>query len=920
MGGSNGASGDRDRISTAIYAALLLSFPADFRRSHGRDAIELFQDRLRAARRRGPMHLVTFWARNIVDAVSQGLKERHVDERGPRRRTPRSTMPAPPDPRGRRGSPFDGWVRNVRLTARNLARSPVYSLVVIAVFAFTIMAVSTIGALMESLLWKPLPFPEPDRLVFVGENSAGGTGSASVTSRFVLDAVRRQVDGLSGLAAFNIWEATLTGVGDPVRLGGAHVTWNYFDTLGVPPALGRSFNQQDGATGGAPVVMISHRLWRGRFGADPAAVGRRIELNGEPFEIVGVMPAAMETPDQYSFARITADVWRPRNLQFADPDELDESGGLGEPGNNWLRGVARLAPGVTLEQVDAQVETLRARIGEQYPRWAENARISVLPLQEQLTTGMRPALWILAGAVGLVLLVGSVNVMNLILSRTIDRGREFAIRTALGAGRAQLLAHGVLEALLLALTGGIVGVLMARWSVAALLAASPSDLPRAAAVSLGPATVAVALTLTVTAALLAGVIPGLRLLRHGATGDLELRTRAAAAAGGLVHAGLAAVQIALAVMLLVAAGLLTRSLQQLLRIDLGFDPNGVYVAQLDLPPGRYEDIAARTSLTEQLSDNFEARADVQAAGFVTSVPQHGANNFSTGFGIAGREPDPDAPTWAFFRGASPGYFDAAGLELRRGRLLEARDFKGGVPTAVVINEELERRYFDGESALGSMLTVFGQENLEVVGVVRDVHYYWPGDPPVPEIYVPWQGRLFTVFLAVKAAGTGADIPALMKHEVQALDPYLPMDVVWSLEDLTAENMAETRVLALLMAVLAGFTLFLSATGTYGVIAHMVSRRTQEIGVRMALGARAASVLGMVLGRVLRIALAGSLVGLVLAWMGARLLETLLFGVSAHDPQTFVAVIVFLLAASLLACLHPVRRATRVDPVIALRND
>jgi predicted permease len=402
-------------------------------------------------------------------------------------------------------------------------------------------------------------------------------------------------------------------------------------------------------------------------------------------------------------------------------------------------------------------------------------------------------------------------------------------------------------------------------------------------------------------------------------GELSLRARDDGGAGSLAHSTLAVVQIALAVMLLVAAGLLTRSFQQLLRIDPGFDPEGVYVAQLDLPPARYEDVEARTIFTDRLTGNLEALADISAAGLVTSVPQHGHNNFSTGFGIAGREPDPDDPIWAYFRGASPGYFEAAGIRLQRGRLLEAQDFKDGVPTAVVINEELEQRYFEGESALGATLTVLGQENLEVVGVVSDVQYGWFGNDPQPETYVAWQGRMFTVFLLVKATAEAGDIPALMKHEVQALDPYLPMDQVWRLEELTAANLAETRVPMTLMAILAGFALFLSAMGTYGVIAHMVARRTPEIGVRMALGARAGTVLRMVVGRILRIAAIGSAIGLGLAWAGARLLESLLFGVSGRDPFTFAAVAAFLMVASVIACLQPARRATRVDPVIALRN-
>jgi predicted permease len=528
-------------------------------------------------------------------------------------------------------------------------------------------------------------------------------------------------------------------------------------------------------------------------------------------------------------------------------------------------------------------------------------------------------LWILAAAVGLVLLVGSVNVMNLILSRTIDRGHEFAIRSALGAGRAQLIGHGVLEALLLAVPGGVFGIVLARWSLAALRAAAPGGAPRVDTIAIGPLTVAVALSLTFTAAVLAGLVPGLRLLRRSAASGLSLRSRDGDGAGGLGHSILAVVQLALAVTLLVAAGLLTRSFQELTRIDPGFDPTGVYVAQLDMPPGRYENVEARTLFTDRLTRNLEALAAVASAGFVTSVPQHGHNNFSSGIGIAGREPDPDAPTWAFFRGVSAGYFEAASIRLRRGRLLQAQDFKNGVPTAVVINEELERRYFDGEDALGATLQVLGQDDLAVVGVVADVQYGWFGNDPQPETYVPWQGRMFTVFLVVKAAGEDADVPALMKHEVQALDPYLPMDEIWRLEELTADTLAATRVPMVLMAILAGFAVLLSAMGTYGVIAHMVVRRTPEIGVRMALGARAGAILRMVMERILRIALVGSGIGLALAWAGARLLESQLFGISAHDPATFVVVTLFLVLAALLACLQPARRAARVDPVIALRN-
>jgi putative ABC transport system permease protein len=798
--------------------------------------------------------------------------------------------------------------RELRQALRSLGRTPTYAAVCVITFALVVGAAAGIFGAVDAVLLRSLPYGDPGSLVFLGERAAESTGPGQVSSYYTLNAVAESGRTLEDVAVFNIWQTTLTGSGEPARLAGAVASWNYFRTLRRTPAIGRDFEPGEGAGGRPLVVMISDRLWRQRFAADPGILGRALQLDGIAHQVIGVMPRDFRSPDDFIFGANPADIWRP--VEFAP----------GRPTSVSLRAVARVKPGVTEVQVASELEQVRQRIGQQYAEWAAGRRIVAIPLQAQVTAQVRPVLLLLGATALLVLLVGCANLANLVLARGLGRAREVEVRVALGAGLSGAVRPLLVEVAILAAIGATAGVLLASAALDLLVRTAPAALPRLEAIGVDARVIAAAFAFALGVAGLACTVPLLRL-RPRADGASTLLSGMRGGSAGRGHHraqfAFAVAQMAFALAVLSGAVQLGRSLLHLIAVDPGYRAAGVYATQLDLPAARYADESALVRFTDRITAQLGASPAIASAGLVTSLPQQGLNNFSTGTPVRGR-PQTEAQPWAHFRGIDAGYFQTMDIPLLRGRSLEAADFTAQ-RLVTVVNEEYARRFFPAGDVLGQHLEVFGSE-VEVVGVVGSVKYGWPGEELVPEMYVPWGGAIGTFFLVVRASGDEAAAIAALRNTVHDADALLPVDPVLDARQMLADATAEQRFALLLLAVLAGIAVTLAVVGLYGVVAYAVSDRRREFGIRLAVGAVAQDVVALVMRRGAAIATVGALLGVLLASNGSALIRNQLFGVQASDPLTFIACTLLLVALALFACWRPARQAARVDPVVTLRGD
>lgn len=893
-------------LTDGLYGVLLWSFPAGFRREYGRDARAAFHDRAAdVLRRRGAWWVTVVCLSAAPRTVVEGVAERCEGWlRG------RDGVTGVRRGRRSRGVLEMMWTE-VRHALRGLWSSPRYTLAVVLTFALGVGTNAAVYGALRGILLRPLAVRDPERIVVIGESPAEGEPARGSTSRYALDLLSRESHTLEDVAAFGYWEGVLTGAGDAVRLRGAMVAPGYFRVLGRTPLLGRIFTPEEGTQKAAPVVMISARLWHSRFGGDRGVIGRTIQLDGKPFQVVGVLPPDMETPDRFTVMRSAPDLW----VAF-QPAEV------GSPGNKVVRGIARMAPGVSRSQVSTELKALAPGLAEQEPRYAPY-RLGAVSIDQLAKADLRLPLLLLQGAVLLVLLIGCVNVMNLTLARGVERRRTMAVRIALGAGRGVLLRGMLAEVLLAALGGAAVGLILARLGLHTLLRLAPANLLQIDHVALDGGTALAALGLTLVAGLFAGAVPASRLL--------SARALAGLVHGGLrstvgpghrrLQSGLGVIQLALAVALLVGAGLLLRSFRSLLGVDLGYDPDGVRVLQIDLPQSRYDGLESRMTVLRRIQQGLEGQPEVARAGFTTAAPQYDLNNFAATVGIVGRPPaqDENERPGAYIRAVTPGYARAVGMRVLRGRFLAAGDgAPDGGAHAAVVNREFQRRFFRGGSALGSRLTIFG-DTLEVVGIVADTRYSWLGDDAVPELYLPYYGRFSTIILVARGSHGAGPLAPVMRRVVQAVDPLIPVNNAPTLWELVDKRVAAFRFTMLLLSVLSLFALAIAAVGIYGVLSFRVARRRTEIGVRMALGAQATGVLAMVLREAGALAVGGSLIGLALAWAGGRLLQSMVFGVTTHDPVVFLGVALLLTAVALTASWLPALRAARLDPAVTLRD-
>ena len=807
---------------------------------------------------------------------------------------------------------MDTLQQDIRYAFRRLIKSPAFTAVALLTLALGIGANTAIFSVVNAVVLKPLPYASPDELVGI-YHVADGVRSTMSGPNFT--DVKRLNTTLTDAAAYTRARSILTGRGEPVRLDGAQISAPLFDLLGVPPALGRSFLPEENEPGRGRVAILSDELWRNRFGGDRAIVGKTMLLDGVSHEIVGVMPAGFSFPAARS-------VWTP--LEYTEDFTTTERAAW------YLQAVGRMRPGVSEAQVRAEIDAIGKQLAAKYPDSNEGLDFTAVGLHEAMVGDIRTAFWILLGAVGFVLLIACVNVANLLLARAAVRESEIAVRTALGAGRVRLVRQLLTESVILGVIGGGLGLLAAVWGIEALLRLEPQGIPRLGDVGVDLRVIAFTMGLALLTGLLFGVVPAFQSTRAGVSSTLKEGGRGALTSrgGSRVRTTLVIVEVALAVTLLAGAGLLIRSFSKLASVDPGFTVQDALTFELSLPDARYEREEAQIAFFDELIPRLRAIPGVEAAAGVISLPLSGTSIVLT-FEVAGRPPVPPAQQPAMqVRIATAGYFETIGIPLKRGRLFSDTD-RWGTPQVVVITEAAARQYFPGEDPIGKTITLGWRRGEgkpwaggEVIGIIGDIKDSGLAEADPPQIYLPYsQWPVQGMAVLLKTAVPPRSVAEVARKTVYSLDGNLPVGNVRTLQELVARSISQPRFYMTLLAVFAGVALVLAAIGIFGVLSYAVAQRTREIGIRMALGAHAGSVLGLVVREALVMSSVGVIIGMAAAFLLTEwLVAQLLFNTSPHDPATFAMVAALLTVVAAAAAYVPARRATRVDPIGALRAE
>jgi putative ABC transport system permease protein len=811
------------------------------------------------------------------------------------------------------------WVRDAARDARHairaLRRAPGFAAAAIGTLALGVGATTAIFTAVNGVLLRPLPYDEAGRLVrFVGVVE-GRDGRGTVSFPDVLD-WRDQSTAFTGVAAYDEWSATLVHGDAPERVDGASVTSAFFDVLGVTPLHGRFFRADEDSPGHEPAVVLSHGLWQRRFGGDPLAVGRMLRAGTVDYRIVGVAPAGLEDPALSGASFDPPALWRVSPAYF-DPEDVPR-------GARAFTAIGRLRPGVPLERAQREVSAISARLAAAYPSQNAGFGVELVPLKEQMTSHARPALLMLLAATGLLVLLACANVANLLLARGAAREREIALRSALGAARTRIVRQLLAESLLLAATGGLLGVALAAWSAPMLVSLAGDSLARASQVRIDGVVLAFAAAATLLTGLAFGLAPALHAsvvepqvaLRDGSrttSGSSTRRFRSALVAG----------EVAIAVVLLVGAGLLLRSLWTLQRVDPGFAAGRVLTLEVHPPSVPYEGDSAILRLYDRLTARLSALPGVERVGVADILPMSGSFN-GMGLGLPDRPaPRPGEGPSVETRIVTPGFFAAAGIPLVQGRGF-TEDDRGGAAEVAVIDEAMARRFWPGEDPIGRTVIVFDSTRWRIVGIVGDVRHFSLDRPPEPTLYLPrsraqeWSAA--SAVIVVRGSVAPSALAEPVRRAVRAEDPSIAVTRMRPLTEVVGATTTEQRLRALLLSLFAGIAYVVGAVGIYGVVAHAVSRRLTEIGIRIALGADRRAVLAMVMRQGLRPVAVGLVVGLVGAAAAGRVIASLLYGVAPADPVTLLAVVAGLGGAAVVATYLPARRAMRVDPMTALRAD
>ncbi len=814
---------------------------------------------------------------------------------------------------------MDTFLQDLRYSLRRLARSPAFTGIVVLTLALGIGANTAIFSAVNAVLLRPLPYPDSHQLVTIEHLYPSLDLEAPVSVPGFLD-YKRKSRSFTSMAVQAGWQVNLTGIEEPVRLQGQRVTGEFFATLQVPALLGRTLQPGEDSAGHDRVAVLSYDAWRRIFGGAPDIVGRSLSLNGESDEVVGVMPSGFR-----DFFNRNAEVWAPLVFQL---DQMSDNNRTTE----FLNLTARMRPGVPLEQAAGEMRTMAEQLKRDYPdNYPENWTLIVTPLSVQATGNVRPALLVLLGAVGFVLLIACANVANLLLARAATRSKEIAVRTALGATRERLLRQLLTESILVSLAGGAVGLLLAYAGVRALVAADIRNLPRSEEIGID----GIVMLFTLGVSLLAGVLFGLAPAVHTATPDLHGalkeggRGTTADRGSHALRRSLVVTEVALALTLLTGAGLLLKSFARLQRVDPGFDPANLLTFNLALPPTRYPSDTAQIAFFDQVFPALARVPGVMAAGGTSVMPFGGS--WSTGsFDIEGYEPPENQPgPWGDIRLVSPSFFETLRIPLLRGRYLTDEDREGGRPVAV-IDQEFVRRYWPNENPLGKRFT-FGpppgvtdttqNQWIEVVGVVgHTAHEGLDADARI-QLYLSYRQRgLPFMQVAVRTRGNPERYVNLIRDAVRSVDPDQPIANLARMEELLSRSVGERRLSMMLLSLFSGIALVLASVGIYGVMSYSVTQRARELGVRIALGADRTDVLQLVLRQGMSLAILGIGIGLAAALALTRLIESQLYGVTATDPATFALVAAVLAATALVANLIPAIRATRLDPAVVLREE
>ena len=796
-------------------------------------------------------------------------------------------------------------LKDIRYGLRGAWKRPGFTVVVLITLALGIGANTAIFSLINAVLIRPLPFQDPDHLVWTWGNIRNGSNRASVSPLDFLDYRQRNqtFEEFAAMLSFPI-SANLTGGGEPQRLSAAGVTGNYFQALGVQPAMGRTFLPDNETTGRDQVAVLSYALWQKRFGGDTGIINKRITLDDKSFEVIGVMPRDFQFP-------ATAEIWLPLNF--------DGSPGMKQRKAHFLRPIGRLKAGVSLAQAQADTDAIARQLEAAYPDTNTGWNLRLVSLREQIVGNIRSTLYILLGAVGLVLLIACANVANLLMAHAASRQKEIAVRSALGAGRLRIARQMITESVMLAVIGGALGTLLAIWGVQGLVALSGANIPATANVKIDQMVLVFTLVTSLFTGLLFGLAPALRTMKLNLSETLKEggRSGSESAQRNRTRSLLVVLESAVAVMLLVGAGLLIRSLIRLQNTNPGFDAANVLTIRIDLPQKKYAAPEALSSFWEQFEARVGGLPGVESVGLVSELPLSGQPN-DMPYTVEGRAAG--TANQAFdddFRRVNQDYFRTLRIPFLRGRNFTSQEVRQGAKV-LIISESLANQTFPNEEPLGKRLVMsFGNQPFEIVGIVGDIRHRSLEAAPLPAMYMPAFEFGTNVLIRTQQ---GQGVATSVRRELATIDPNQPIATVRTMDQWLGLAVAAPRYRTGLFGLFAALALVLSAVGIYGVMSYSVGQRTHEIGVRMALGARQKDVLKLVIRQGMSLVLVGVGIGLLGAVGLTRVIASLLFGVGAKDPATFVGVAVLLALVAFVACYIPAWRATRVDPLEALRYE
>ena len=794
------------------------------------------------------------------------------------------------------------FIQDLRYAIRMIAKRPGFTLIAALTLALGIGANTAIFSAVNAVLLKPLPFPESQQLVDLSETFKEGSGSVSVPT---LEDWKSQNTVFAGISAYSFTSFNLEGGDTPQRIQGINVSANYFDVLGVKPTLGRAFLPGEDVAGSENVLVIGDELWRRNFAADPGIINRTIPLNGQKYTVVGVMP-----PELSSLYR-TVQMWSP--LVFPEKDRLAR-------GAHKYLVIGRIKSGVTLAQAREQMNTIAQRLEEQYKI---GRGIRLTQIEELWVANVRSALLMMMVAVGFVLLIACTNVANLLLARATVRRREISIRIALGAGRGRLIQQFLTEGLLLSILGAAMGIALAWWSMSALGKIAFPFLPRSQEIRIDSRVLLFTLVVSILTSIVFGLIPSLQAGKTDVQETLKEggNTISAGSVGGWLRPILVIVEVAAAVVLLIGAGLMIRSILRIHEVEPGLRPQNLLTAKISLPREKYKDAEAAIRFHQQVLERVSHLPGVESAGLTSHLPIE-ERGFNGNISVEGKTYPPNESPLVEFRAVNEDYFQTSGIPLLRGRVFSKAEHDDTQPV-VVINDAMARQIWPGEDPIGKR--VMDETKATVIGVVGNVKNYGLLQKPVPEMYVPytvkdfWPDMRWNMRLLVRSTLDNTSLVSAVRREVQAVDPAQPIYAVQTMNVVIENTVKDKSLNTTLLTVFAGVSLLLAVIGVYGVMSYTVAQHTREIGIRMALGAAPRTILKLVIGRGLVLVSVGAGIGVLASLALTRFIENMLFGVTPTDPLTFVAIVALLGLVALLACLIPAQRAMRVDPIVVLRH-